>query len=160
MAGWSSGMVGKRVGMWAALWPCTTLCVCMGLEGAKAESTGLFLALLFNTPVVPSIGAQWVWMEKRGYALAGNLAQFAKREGIKGIFAFFYSYLSPLTLSLKLCVEFVMVSVSGKIALLTPALFSIMVCVPVIDAGRRRGGVWQGEVLFWDPVGLGFLHAG
>lgn len=53
-----------------------------------------------------------------------------------------------------------MVSVSGKITLQTPALLGITVCVPVIDAGRSLGGVWQGEVLFWDPAGLGFLHTG
>lgn len=83
-----------------------------------------------------------------------------KEEESKASLHFFFSYLFPLTVFLKLCVEFVMVSVSGKITLLTPALLSIMVCVPVIDAGWRLGGVWQGEVLFWDPVGLGFLHTG
>ena len=89
---------------------------------------------------------------------SGSLCK--ERRNQRHLCIFFLLPLPTNCLSLKLCVEFVMVSVSGKITLLTPALLSVMVCVPVIDAGWRLGGVSQGEVLFWDPVGLGFLHTG
>lgn len=32
------------------------------------------------------------------------------------------------------------------------------VCISVIDAGQRLGGVWLAVVLFWNPLCLGFLH--
>lgn len=81
-----------------------------------------------------------------------------QRGGIKAIFAFFFPLLCCV--SLELCVEFMLVTGSGKITLLTPTLLSPMVCVPVIDAGWRLGDVWQEVVLFWDPAGLGFPHTG
>lgn len=69
-------------------------------------------------------------------------------------FFFFYC------VSLKLCVEFMLVSVSGKIDLLTSTVLGLMVCVPIIDAGWRLGDVWQEEMSFWDPDGVGILHIG
>lgn len=53
-----------------------------------------------------------------------------------------------------------LVSVSGKIALLTSTVLGFMVCVPVIDADWRLGDAWQEEMSFWNPAGLGIPHTG
>lgn len=77
-----------------------------------------------------------------------------QRGGIKSIFAIFFPVpYSTTCLPHRFCVEFVMASVSEKIILITVEYYDV--CISVIDAGQRLGGVWQAVVLFeihcaWD----------
>lgn len=131
----------------------------MDLESTKAGSTRLFSAPAVKHTSCTEYQSSRGMNGKMRVCRVENLAHYAEREGSKSIFAFFPRMFS-CCLSLKLFVEVVTVSVSGKITLLTPSLLSMMVCVPVIDADWSLGSVWEGVVLFWDLVGPGFLHTG
>lgn len=84
-------MVGQSVERWAALWPFTTLCACIGLE--KAGSTRLFSAPAVKHTSCTEYQRSRGMNGKMRVCRVENLARYAKREGSKSVFAFFSSHI-------------------------------------------------------------------